>query len=138
MRVARTGLLVGLLLTCGCSLVDQTTFNPRAADAPAIPVPAKAVPPPGGPPALVVIENPAARAYGESLARAVAAARARKADVVFDVVEIEPPDTAVPASEAAVEVARGIIAAGVRPDRVRLVARPEGGRPPGEIRVYVR
>lgn len=126
------------LLAGGCTLVDQTTFDPHAADAPVVPVPAKPVPPPAGPPALVVIEDAAARTYGDALSKAVAAARARKPGVVFDVVEIVPPDAAEPVSADAVAVARAIVAQGVPVSQVRLVARPEAGRPKGEVRVYVR
>lgn len=128
---------LALPLLAGCTLIDQTTFDRNAADAPVIPPaqPVAAVEPPG-PPALIVIAHGAD--YRGALDKGVAAARARKADVVFNVVEIEPADAAVPVGTDAVGVARAIVAQGVPAARVRLVARPSAGGTPGEIRVYVQ
>lgn len=127
-----------LLLLGGCTLIDQTTFDPKAAQAPVIPPAPPAPPgPPPGPPALVVIA-PGATDYRASLDRAVMAARARKPDVVFNVVEVQAADAVVPVGTDAVAVARAIVADGVLPDRVRLVARPEAGGRAREIRVYVQ
>ena len=138
MRTWLLMLLLGGFTLPGCTLIDQTTFDPHAADAPVIP-PAPAPPPPAppGPPPLVVIA-PGATGYADTLAKAVSSARARKAEVVFNVVEIEPSDATVPVGTDAETVARLIIAQGVPAARVRLVARPEAGGRPREIRVYVQ
>lgn len=135
--------LVPLLaaLSGGCTLVDQNTFNPRAGDAPVVPVPAVAAVAPAvpGPPPLLVI-GPGATGYADALGKAVALARARKAGVVFDVVEVQRQDAAADAAlgaNAAV-VARAIVGQGVPADRVRLVVRPDPMAAPGEVRVFVR
>ena len=123
----------------GCTLVDQNTFDPHARDAPVIPpAPVVAAPIPGPPP-LVVITSADPASYTTALRQAVAAARARKPDVTFDVVEVQPPDTVgdVPIGEEAAAVARVIVGAGIQPLRVRLVARPVAGGTPKEVRVYV-
>lgn len=140
MRPAAALALLGLL--AGCTLIDQRTFNPDADRAPTRPSPpAPPAPPPIGPPPLLTIapDTPAEQ-YSAALLQAVAAARARKADVVFDVVELQrpetPPDT--PLGAGAATVARLIVAQGIPATRVRLVARPDALAPPREIRVYVR
>lgn len=122
----------------GCTLIDQNTFNPHAGDAPVVPKPAVPQPPPPGPPPLLVI-GPAATGYADVLGRAVDSARARKPDVVFDVVEIRRKDAVADDSLGAnaAAVAEAIVARGVAPDRVRLVARPEAAGAPGEVRVFV-
>ena len=131
-------LFVLLLVLGGCTLIDQRTFDPHASDAPVIPPASPAAPgPPPGPPALVVVA-PGATDYRAALGEAVRAARARKADVVFNVVEVQAADAAVPTGTAAADVARTIVAAGVPAQRVRLVARPESVGRAGEVRVYVQ
>lgn len=138
MKALAVKALALLLLLGGCTLIDQTTFDSKAAQAPVIPPAPPAPPgPPPGPPALVVIA-PGAADYRASLDRAVAAARARKPDVVFNVVEVQAADAALPAGTDAEAVARAIVADGVAPARVRLVARPEAGGRAREIRVYVQ
>ena len=140
--------LVLLAALPGCTLIDQNTFN-RAAGAvpviPAAPVAAAPAPQPGPPPLLTVQPGQSAQ---EPLRRAIAAARSRKADVIFDVVAMVPagdaPDTravddqAAASSAEAGAVARAITAQGVPPGRVRLFARPEAGLAGREVRVYVR
>ncbi len=131
-----------MLLCAGCSLVDQNTFNPEAGRVPVIPprpvVAAPATLPPGQRPLLVVQPPTADRALDTAaIQRAVAAARARKPDVVFDVVTIASPQGDVSGTEAAA-VARAIVAAGVPAQRVRLSARPETGASGREVRVFVR
>ena len=123
----------------GCTLIDQNTFNPHARDAPAIAVAATpVVRAPLNPPPLLLIGTADAAAYSESVVKAVAAARARKPLVVFDVVEMQPAGTPdVPRTAEAEAVAKLIVAQGVRPENVRLVARPEAGAAAGEVRVYV-
>jgi hypothetical protein len=128
----------------GCTLIDQNTFYPGAKDAPAIaeaPKPAVETPKPPGPPPLVTI-SPGARPadYAVILGKAARDARARKPDVMFDVVEMEkpdaPPDTIMGAGAA--DVARELVANGVAPARIRLVARPDASAVAKEVRVYVR
>ena len=77
---------------------------------------------------------------GLAQAKAVAAARARKATVVFDVVEITAPSSGadIPIGNDAVTVARAIEAQGVPATRVNLLARPEADAVPREVRVYIR
>ena len=134
--------MAGALLG-GCTLVDQNTFYPGASAAPVIPpAPVAAVAPvPSGPQPLLVI-SPGAKAadYAGVLRKAVASARARKAAVVFDVVEMEAPDAPgdTVLGAAAASVARSIVAEGVPPARVRLDARPDASAVAKEVRVYVR
>ena len=152
LRPTRPLLVRGAALACvvasavvgGCTLVDQNTFYPGASAAPVIPpapVAAVAPPVPSGPQPLLVI-SPGAKAadYGGVLRKAVASARARKADVVFDVVEMEAPDAAgdTVLGAGAAGVARSIVGAGVPPARVRLDARPDASAVAKEVRVYVR
>lgn len=131
-------LLVGALAS-GCTLIDQRTFDASAGQPPLAPKLAPPAPPSAAPPALVVI-GPDETGYAVPLARAVAQARARKPDVVFDVVEIQPPDAAASAQlgAKAADVARAIAQAGVPEARIRLVARPDPLARAGEVRVFVR
>ena len=106
--------------------------RPRGADrAGRAPVPA-----PVDPRALA--GHPRARPpIDEPLRQAVAAARARKPDVVFEVAAIVAPEADLVANPAA-NVARAIAAQGVPATRIRLSARPEPGADGSEVRVYVR
>ncbi len=141
-------LLLILAALPGCTLVDQNTFNPAARAAPVIP-PAPvvaAVPASPGPPPLLTLQP--GQPTQDAVRQAVAAARRRKPDVVFDVIAMVPAGTAaggaVTESQAASSsaeagaVARTITAQGVPPGRVRLFARPEAGLTGREVRVYVR
>ena len=132
------GALLLLALLPSCKLVDQTTFNPEAGKRPVIPQPPPAPPtsPPLDPAALVTIRLPYAGNLPNDIKTAVAAARARKRDVAFDVVEVtNAGNDTQPGAEAA-EVARLITAQGVPASRVRLMVRllPGAAR---EVRVYV-
>jgi hypothetical protein len=135
----RRALLAVLGALPGCTLIDQTTFNPEAGKRPAIPQPP---PPPAplapetGPSPLLSIRLPASADLRPEIAKAVAAARARKPDVVFEVVEITPSAGAGVGQDAA-EVARLITAQGVPAARVQIAARPVPNAP-REVRVYVR
>lgn len=137
--MTRRLLLLAALLP-GCTLIDQRTFDPQAGVAPV--VVARPAPPPAasGPPALLTLRLPGD--HTSAIRQAVAAARARKPDVVFDVVAAVPADPAPTVEETAAgnaaAVAQGITAAGVPPGRVNLVARPEAGADPQTVRVYVR
>ncbi len=135
--------IIAVLLT-GCTLVDQNTFNPHAGDVPVVPpAPVVAVPRPPDPSALLTFRardadpsglDPATRA---DLHRAVAAARARKPNVEFDVTAIVSPAATTAGSDAA-DIARAIVAEGVTPAHVRLSARPDPEAVGREVRVYVR
>ena len=133
-RRAAMLLLAGL---SGCTLIDQRTFNPQAGLPPVRPTPPPpplplAPPEPGAPP-LLSIRLPGPSDLRATVAKAVASARARKRDVVFDVVEITPGTGAGP--EAA-EIARIIVGQGVPAARVNLSARPVANVA-HEVRVFV-
>ena len=133
--------LATLLLTAGCTLIDQRTFNPDAGMPPVVARPVvKAPKTMVGPPPLITIATANPAEFRAPLQKAVAAARARKADVVFDVVEMQPPETVAAAGIGAnaEAVAKLITAEGVPPGRVRLAVRPEEDVRPNEVRVYVR
>lgn len=133
----RRAILLALAGLSGCTLVDQRTFNPDAGRPPVRPKPpappAPLAPAEPGPPPLLSIRLPAPADLQATIARSVAAARARKRDVVFDVVEFTPGTSA--GGEAA-EIAEFIVAQGVPPARVHLSARPipDIAR---EVRVFV-
>ena len=114
-----------LALLPGCTLIDQNTFRPGAGAPPVIPaappapVPAGAFP---GPPPLLIL--PAGQPGTDAVRSAVAAARARKPSVEFDVVAILPgtptDDATRSATFGAADVARSIVAQGVPQSRVRV------------------
>lgn len=147
-RPAIAGLLFASLIG-GCRLVDQTTFNPEAGRAPVVaarvaaPAPEQ---PPDGPPPLLTVRFGDPAPYDQALRDAVAAARARKRDVTFDVVAVaqaegSPAEQAARAEEGAggaARVAEAIVAQGVAPGRVRLQTRTEPRAREREVRVYVR
>jgi hypothetical protein len=139
----KLGLVLALASLCGCTLIDQRTFNPDADKAPVIAKPVAAPAPPpqiGPPPLLTIVPGATSAVYKTPLHDAVAAALARKPTVVFDVVEMIAPDTPgdAPLGAEAVAVARLIVGQGVPAPRVRLVARPDSTAPAHEVRVFVR
>lgn len=130
------------VLLPGCTLIDQNTFDKSASAVPVIPpAPVVAVPytPPGGPALLTLQPGPLPKG---AVRQAVAAARRRKPDVVFDVVAALPgratEEDAARGGAEAEAVAQAIAAEGVDASRVRLLARPEPGLPARETRIYVR
>jgi len=131
-------LLLALALLPGCRLIDQTTFNPNAgkrpplATAPALPP----APPAPDPAALITARFPPTGDLRADVAEAVAAARARKPDVSFEVVEVTGAAPNPEIGRDAAEVARLITAQGVPASRVRLAVRPLPGAG-REVRVYV-
>ena len=140
--------VLALALLGGCALIDQTTFNPDAGKPPVVATqPQSAVLPVlDGPPALLTVRLTDSAPFADELRDAVAAARARKRDVVFDVVAVAPAGGS-PAEQAAraeaggedaARVAELIVAQGVPPGRVRLQARTERSVLAREVRVYVR
>lgn len=134
-------LLALLLAVAGCKLIDQRTFNPNAGKLPAPPV----VIGPSAPPLLTIRVDDPTLSYEPILRQQVAAALARKPDVVFDVVTVVPA-TGTPAAQTAAatgviadarQVARAINNEGVDDPRIHLAARSEPGLAAREIRVFV-
>ena len=128
-------------MLCGCTLVDQRTFNARAG----LPV----VPPaaPGGTVALVTIDLAQAHPdYAAALHQAVREAVGRKPGVEFDVVSVVPA-TGTPAQQVAAatgitgdarDIARAINADGVDDARIHLSARADAGAATRQVQVFVR
>ncbi len=139
----RPATLALLLLLPACTLIDQNTFRPGAGTAPVIPAappaPVSAAAYPGPPPLLILQPGQPAP---DAIRQAVAAARARKPTVEFDVVAILPgtPTDEVTrrATLDAAGVAQAIVAQGVHQSRVRVLARPEPAATVGDVRIYVR
>ena len=131
-------LLLALALLPGCTLVDQTTFDPEAGKRPVIaPAAVAAAPPAVDPAALMTIRFPQAPTLEADVAKAVAAARARKPDVVFEVAEITAGAATPGLGANAAAVARLITAQHVPANRVHLMLRAEAGASGNEVRVYV-
>jgi hypothetical protein len=131
----------------GCHILDQRDLPQALGGAPPVPpAPAPLPPPPAGPPPLVTIRPAAGVDYLPPLREAVAAARARKPDVQFDVVAAVPaagaPDAQIAAAHAgtaaAAEVARAIVGLGVPASQVRLSARTDTALTQAAIRIYVQ
>ena len=134
-------LLVALL--CGCTLIDQRTFDPKAGLPPVIQAPP-------GPPAIVPLltidfskPNPD---YAEALRQAVTAAVARKPDVAFEVATVVP-NTGTPAEQVAAaealtpdarEVAGDIAADGIPDEQIALTARAVPGVATRQVQVFVK
>lgn len=138
-----------LALLGGCALIDQTTFNPDAGKPPVVamrPPPAPVLPAPSGPPALLTVRLGNEAPFADELRDAVAAARARKRDVAFDVVAVAPVGgspaeqaaRAEAGGEEAARVAEVIVSEGIPSSRVRLGSRTEPSVLAREVRVYVR
>jgi hypothetical protein len=156
------------LLLGGCTLVDQRTFQPRAAkpgaaelaavrpdETPLLTVRlgAPLLGEPGGPSygqaldrAINLSEDRAGIDLGSPAAEAVRAGQARNPDAVFDVLALVPTRAApaeqdrrvTQAGADALTVANSLAAAGVPPARLRLGLRGDPGNPPREVRVYAR
>ena len=133
-------LLLALAVLPGCTLVDQNTFNPTAGAAPVVPPRPVVAAVPEGPPPLLTLRMPGNHAA--AIRGAVQAAQRRKPDVVFDVLATVPPSVVDSIEQAATAdaatVAQAIVAEGVPTSRVRLLARPEAGGEPRDIRIFVR
>lgn len=156
------------VLLGGCTLVDQRTFQPRAAQPGAAEI---AVAPLPEVPLLTVrlgaprLGETAGPSFGQALdrainlsedragidlgspaAQAVQAGQARNPQAVFDVLALVPTRAApaeqdrrvAQASADALTVAGALAAAGVPPARLRLGLRGDPGTPPREVRVYAR
>ncbi len=136
-------LLALTVLTGGCTLIDQRTFNPRAGLG--LPDP-PTITPAGPPPPLITMdfEKPNT-VYEAQLREVVDKALSRKPGVVFDVVTVVP-ETGTPAQQAdaaisiradAREVARIIADQGASPDQVHMLARAEPKAAGRQVQVYV-
>ena len=128
---------------CGCTLVDQRTFNPDAGKPPVI-----AQPP--GPPVLLPLvtvdfgqPNPD---YADSLRQAVDAALSRKPDAKFEVATVVPA-TGTPAAQVSAaqtltpdarQIAREIAADGVPDERIQLTARALPSVGTRQVQVFVQ
>ena len=137
-----------VVMAAGCRLVDQRTFE-RPGRSPGTPQLARAdyaqraVPPP----ALVTIRF--GRIDSDWQPAVVAAsrdARARKADVIFDLVTPVPTNAPAAVQDSAQKAGAKDAAAvaavlqgdGVSADQIRIGARGDPGQPPREVEVYVR
>ena len=129
-----------LVLSAGCTLVDQRTFQPTAT-APGAAEIARA-----RAPALPLVTIRMDQDYRAALAEAVQAAQQRKPDVTFDIqalVPLQAPPAEqdrriAEASQDAQAVATAIGAAGISSDRLHLGLLGDAGSPAREVRVYVR
>jgi hypothetical protein len=133
----RRAAMLALAGLSGCTLVDQRTFNPNAGLPPARPTAPPAPLPlapaePGAPP-LLSVRLPGPPDLRATIARAVAAARQRKREVVFDVVEFTPGPAV---GSEATDIAQMIVSQGVPASRVNLSARPVPNVA-REVRVFV-
>jgi hypothetical protein len=134
-------LLVALGL-CGCTLIDQRTFE-RTPQAPGADAAAQARLPAQP---LLTIPFGTGDDWGPALQEAVEAAQGRKPDVQFEVATTVPMG-ARPAEQArllrqgaadAEEVANGLASLGVPPDHVHISVQGDHGAPAREVRVYVK
>ncbi len=135
--------LLTLILLTGCALPDQRTFTrtppaPTAAELARPVLPAR--------PLLTIRFPVEEREWRPALADAVAAARARKPDVEFDIMAAIPSTAAADIQQAALRqgtadarlVATTLGQAGIPPERLRLGVQGDPGTPAREVRVYVR
>ena len=129
------------VLLCGCTLIDQRTFDPRAGMPVASPAAA------GGVVALVTIDLAKAHPdYAAALHQAVREAVGRKPGVEFDVVSVVPatgtPQQQVAAATGIIgdarDIARAINADGVDDGRIHLSARSDAGASSRQVQVFVR
>ena len=132
-----------LAALCGCTLIDQRTFNPKAGLPPVIQAPPG---PPAQLPLLTIDFSKPNPDYAEALRQAVDAAVARKPDVAFEVATVVP-NTGTPADQVSAaetltpdarEIARAVAEDGVAEDRIQLTARSVPGVTTRQIQVFVR
>ncbi len=128
---------------CGCTLVDQRTFDPNAGKPPVI------AQPPGPPPIqpLVTIDfGSPGPDYADALRQAVDDALGRKPDAKFEVATVVPA-TGTPTDQVAAaqtitpdarQIAREIASEGVPDESIQLTARavPSVGSP--QVQVFVQ
>ncbi len=141
-------LLLTTLLLLGCRLVDQRTFEraglyPGAAQLHRADFALRALPPP---PLVTIRFGAANTGWQEALIAASRDARARKADVTFDIVTPIPVKASLDIQDQAQKsgakdaaaVAAVLQGDGVSADQIRIGSRGDPGQPPREIEVYVR
>ena len=131
--------VLALLSFTGCTLIDQTTFAP-APEAKAQPAPPQAPVTLDARTPLVTIDYTVPSPdYAELLHDAVSAARARYADVQFDVVAVLKDTSEIAAGQAhATGVMRSIMRDQVPADRIHLGVRTDPALAASQVRVYVR
>lgn len=136
-------MMLALLLTLGgCTLIDQRTFE-RTPQAPAADAAAQAARPAR---ALLTIRFGDEEDWHPALQQAVEAAQSRKPDVAFEVAATVAIG-ATPTKQSqmlrqgtadATEIANGLLALGVDPEKVHVAVRGDAGNPPREVKVYVK
>ena len=138
----RSSALLCVALLCGCTLIDQRTFNPQAGMPPKPPAT-------GGAAQVALVTINLAKAnpdYAVELHQAVRDALGRKPGVEFDVVSVVPA-TGTPAQQVAAatgitadarEIARAINADGVDDGRIHLSARSDASASSRQVQVFVR
>lgn len=135
-------LLLCTALAAGCTLIDQTTFNPRAGLGPVEPVSTG----PGAPPPLIAIDfDKPDPVYEAQLRQAVDQALAVKPTVSAEVVTVVPAtgtpeqqvDAAVGIRADARDVARIIADQGIDPDRIHMSAHSDQGATGRQVLVFV-
>jgi hypothetical protein len=130
--------VLALLSFTGCTLIDQTTFAP-APEAKAQPAPPQAVALDTRTPLVTIDYTVPSPDYAELLHDAVYAARARDADVQFDVVAVMKDTSEIAAGQAhATGVMRAIMRDQVPADRIHLGVRADPALAASQVRVYVR
>ena len=131
--------VLALLSFTGCTLIDQRTFAPSPE--------AKAQPAPPQAPVVLDARTPLVTIdytvpspnYAELLHDAVYAARARDADVQFDVVAVLKDTSEIAAGqEHATGVMRAIMRDQVPAARIHLGVRTDPALAASQVRVYVR
>ena len=138
----RAALLAGILLACGCTLIDQRTFAPPQPAGAAEQARAKL---PALPLAIVRFNDPDTD-WRIAVAAAVNQALQRRPGASFDVLASVPLGAApLVQDEAAIRgqadtraVADALLEAGVASDQLYLGLRGDPGTPPREVRIYVR
>ena len=136
------------MLLLGCRLVDQRTFEqaglyPGAAQLQRADFALKALPPP---PLATIRFGAGDTGWQPALIAASREARARKPNVVFDIVTPIPIHASLDIQDQAQKsgakdaaaVAEVLQADGVSADQIRIGSRGDSGQPPREIEVYVR
>ena len=144
-RALTLAILTALPLA-GCKLVDQTYFFPEPVRPPAVAAPAAPGPSSFAATPLLTIRFAPGVEYRTALRTAVRAARARRADVIFDVYAAIPttgsPEQQVASAQQqalhAREIADALRAEGVPASQIMLGTRTEAGLDAPEIRVFVR
>jgi hypothetical protein len=135
--------LAWVVLLCGCTLVDQRTFQGKARAPDADGVARASLPP--LPFVTIRMDDPDAD-FRPELAEAVEAAQAKKPDVEFDVLAPYPTSATAAVQEQFTRngqadtqtIATALGYDGVSLDRVHIGFRGDAGTPPREVRIYVR